>query len=130
MMRKLLLAAALAAGYVAYAVPALAQISAGIYVQFGPPAPVYQPVPPPPAPNYVWVPGYYRFDDGRYVWVSGRYQRSPYPAALWVHGYGGHHGKGHGHGEWYWVPGYWSEGHKHGHGYGNDGHGDQLHSSA
>jgi len=121
-MKQMLLAAALAVGYAASAVPALAQVSVGIYVQFGPPAPVYQPVPPPPAAYSVWVPGYYRFDDGHYEWVAGRYQLPPYSGALWVPGYWGHHGNGHGHGEWYWVPGHWSEGHghRHGHGHGND----------
>jgi hypothetical protein len=118
-MKQILLAAALAAGYGLCAVPAAAQVSGGIYVQFGPPAPVYQPVPPPPGPYYVWVPGYYRWDDSRYVWVSGRYERPPYAGAYWVPGYWGHHGRGRGRGEWYWVPGHWAEGH--GHGDGDDG---------
>jgi hypothetical protein len=117
-MKKILLAAALAAGYIACAIPAVAQVSGGIYVQFGPPAPVYEPAPPPPpAPYYVWVPGYYRYDGGRYVWVGGRYARPPYRGAAWVPGYWRHHG----HDGWYYEQGHWSEGHGHDHGHD---HGD------
>jgi hypothetical protein len=34
----------------------------------------------------VWIPGYYRWDGRRYVWVGGRYVRPPRPGAVWVAG--------------------------------------------
>ena len=52
-----------------------------------------EPPPPPPAqvevvpvapgPEFFWVPGYHRWWGGRYVWVAGRYERRPHPAARW-----------------------------------------------
>jgi hypothetical protein len=110
-MKRILLAAAVALGGMLYAVPASAQISGGIYVQFGPPAPVYQRVPPPPGPYYVWQPGYYRWDGARYIWVGGRYVYPPYRGAAWVPGHWDRRGRG-----YYWVQGRWGH-HAYGHGY-------------
>jgi hypothetical protein len=108
-MKRLWLAALIAIGTALSATPALAQVYGGIYVRFGPPAPVYQPVPPPPAPYYAWVPGFYRWDDGRYVWVRGYYARPPYPGAYWAPGYWAHRREG-----WYFVRGRWERHERHG----------------
>jgi len=76
------------------AVPALmltpaaaeAQLFIGIQVQIAPPAlPVYE-QPPLPAPDYVWIPGYWSWDDdyGDYFWVPGTWARAPNPGYLWT----------------------------------------------
>ncbi|MCA8092869.1 hypothetical protein LGM65_18585 [Burkholderia anthina] len=55
---------------------------------FAPPAPRHDRRPPPPRSHgYVWTDGYWRWQRGRYIWVSGR----------WVARRPGHR----------WVPGYW-----------------------
>ena len=62
---------------------ASAQVSVGI--QIGPPPPprVYR-VPPQPAPDYVWVEGYWYPQGHRYVWHDGYWTRPPYAGAYWV----------------------------------------------
>ncbi|MGH7729083.1 MAG: YXWGXW repeat-containing protein [Vulcanimicrobiaceae bacterium] len=106
--------------------PASAQVA--VSIQIGPPVPVYEPIPPPPAAYLVWVPGWYRWDEGRYEWHPGYYARPPFPGAFWVPGRWQH---GHG---WHYAYGYWRHGddedwhghgdrghHGHGHGDGHDG---------
>jgi hypothetical protein len=39
-----------------------------------------------PAPELVWVGGYWGWYGGRYVWVSGGWHRPPRPGAVWVGG--------------------------------------------
>ncbi len=65
--KTLLLSALLAAA--GTAIPALAQVTFNISI--APPAPQYEPAPP-PAPGYVWAPGYWGWHGDRYVWVRGR----------------------------------------------------------
>jgi hypothetical protein len=50
--------------------PAAAQVS----ITFGspPPAPIYEPAPPPRA-GYFWAPGHYRLINYRYVWTPGQW---------------------------------------------------------
>jgi hypothetical protein len=82
--------------------PALAQVAVGISVRVGPPAlPVYaQPVCP--APGYMWVPGYWAWnDDAGYYWVPGTWVMAP-PGMLWTPGYWGWN-----EGFYVWHPGYW-----------------------
>jgi hypothetical protein len=43
----------------------------GVVVGLAPPVPVVEPVPPPPAPGYVWQPGYWSWNGVQYVWVPG-----------------------------------------------------------
>lgn len=65
------LAIALATGLVAAsAVPALAQ---PLNPYGAVPPPRYEPVPPPPSPRYIWVPGHWNWNGVRYVWIPGRY---------------------------------------------------------
>jgi WXXGXW repeat (2 copies) len=53
---------------------------------------VYAPLPPirhervlvRPGPNYVWVPGYWRWEGRRYAWIAGTWVLPPRPGAIWV----------------------------------------------
>ncbi|HEY5225758.1 MAG TPA: YXWGXW repeat-containing protein, partial [Methylovirgula sp.] len=53
-----------------------------------PPLPVYS-QPPVPGPNYLWTPGYWRWesDDEDYYWVPGTWVEPPRPGLLWTPGY-------------------------------------------
>jgi hypothetical protein len=42
-----------------------------------PPPPPEEVVAVAPAQNYVWVPGYYEYRNGAYVWINGSYQIPP-----------------------------------------------------
>ncbi|WNL44663.1 hypothetical protein RKE25_14675 [Dyella sp. BiH032] len=79
-----LLGWALLAG-VALALPQPA--TAGVFVSVNiapPPLPVYV-QPPIPAPGYLWVPGYWAYDDdGGYYWVPGTWVLPPFSGALWT----------------------------------------------
>jgi hypothetical protein len=57
------------AGGFAYAPPVQAGVD--IDVDIAPPAPRYERVVV--RPGYVWTPGYYRYENRRYVWVGGNY---------------------------------------------------------
>jgi hypothetical protein len=37
-----------------------------------------------PAPDYVWVGGYWDGSPGHYVWVSGHWDRPPHAHGVWV----------------------------------------------
>lgn len=91
---------ALAALLVFAALPAASK--AQVYVRVGPPPVVVERHGPPPQRGFVWVPGYQRWDGGRYVWVPGRYERPPHPRAVWVP-----HRWVHRHGGWVLVEGHW-----------------------
>src|SRR5499427_5194559 len=72
-----------------------------ISVSFGPPAlPVYV-QPPCPAPGYIWMPGYWAWDDG-YYWVPGTWVLAPALGLLWTPGYWGW-----AEGAYVWNAGYW-----------------------
>ena len=87
MNRKLILAAAAAAGSFLGAAQAAPAVVDGAYyhgnppwvgyqvpghVTVAPPAPIYESVPGPRA-GYVWSPGYYQWRGDRYVWLSGQW---------------------------------------------------------
>src|SRR5215471_18092219 len=82
------------------AAPALAQ--ARFYVGFGPPAAVIERPVPPPGPNFVWTPGYYRWDGADYNWQRGRWVRPPRHGERWVPSRWDHNRNG-----WYFVDGRW-----------------------
>ena len=84
------------------AAPACATSAHGrIYVRTGPPAPIAaQRVAP--RRGYVWVPGYYRWDGRRYVWIAGEYVRPPRARAVWVPGRWSRDRRG-----WFWIEGRW-----------------------
>ena len=79
-----------------------ASANIGFSVALTPPAPVVETVPPPPAPDTVWTPGYWSWNGVKYVWVPGQYVVAPFPDAIWIGGRwvprGGH---------WTWVDGRW-----------------------
>ena len=91
----LLLGAALTAG-------ACAGTSGRLYVRTGSPPLRTEAVLVAPGPEYVWVPGYYRYEGSAYVWVGGRYERPPRPRARWVAGHWQQDRRG-----WFWVDGHW-----------------------
>ena len=70
--------------------PTHAQVAIGISVDIEPPPlPVYD-QPPIPAPGYLWVPGYWAWDDDTgYYWVPGTWVLPPEPELLWTPGYWG-----------------------------------------
>ena len=73
------------------ALPAIS--SAGLFVGVSvnlapPPLPVYV-QPPCPQPGYLWVPGYWAWNDGAYYWVPGTWVLPPEVGLLWTPGYWG-----------------------------------------
>ena len=81
--RKAVLCASFALGTIA--LPAAAQVTAGLYVDLAPPLPRYEPYPAPRS-GYIWVPGYYRWEEPRrsHVWVEGRWEADR-PGHRWVY---------------------------------------------
>jgi hypothetical protein len=78
--------------------------SAQVAIRIGPPPPRHEVVPPPPHAHrdWVWQPGYNRWDGGRYVWVPGVYAAPPHHGANWVPGHYRHTPEG-----YFWVEGHW-----------------------
>ena len=77
--------------------------SVGVSIHAGPPViPVYtQPVCP--VDGYLWVPGYWAYDnDYGYYWVPGYWSEPPQVGFLWTPGYWGYVG-----GVYAWNAGYW-----------------------
>ena len=66
-----------------------------------PPTPV-DPVPPQPAPNAIWVPGYWIYDTRSYTWVTGRWEIPPPFARTYVPAHSETRN-----GQLVHVPGYW-----------------------
>ena len=87
--RSLALAAFLGACLCPAIPTAHAQVSVGISINIEPPPlPVYE-QPPIPAPGYLWVPGYWAWNEeiDDYYWVPGTWILPPEPALLWTPGY-------------------------------------------
>ena len=61
-------------------VPGFARV--GVVVGLAPPAPVVEVAPAPPAPGYVWQPGYWSWNRFQYVWVPGVYVVPPYSRGM------------------------------------------------
>ena len=74
-------------------------------VRAAPPAEVVETVPPAPGPEYVWIPGHYRWDEGArgYIWVAGHWVVPPQGYRAWVPGHWVERDGG-----WVWVEGHWS----------------------
>jgi hypothetical protein len=89
-----------AAVVVTLAVPAFAQIN--VYIGRTPPPLRYEVRPAPPGEGYQWVDGYWGVNDGRYVWVGGRWDRPPYAGAYWSHPHYDHYRQG-----WQMHEGHW-----------------------
>ena len=72
-------------------------------VTVAPPAnPPLAPMVASPGPQYVYMPGYWSWQQGQWVWIRGSWVVPPQPKATWVPGKWVH--KGHG---YIWVSGYW-----------------------
>jgi hypothetical protein len=67
-----------------------------VYITIAPPALPFYEQPEPPAPDYIWAPGYWAHDRffGDYYWVPGTWVRAPSAGLLWTPGY------------WYWREGH------------------------
>jgi hypothetical protein len=76
-----------------------------VYESEPPPAPPPQQeaMPPSPGVEYVWVGGYHRWDGHAYIWVHGRYERRPHPAAHWNPAHWEVRGRSH-----VWIEGRWN----------------------
>lgn len=79
---------------------ATAQVSIGVTIGQPPPPQVYR-VPPQPAPEFVWVEGYWYPQGNHYRWHDGYWTRAPFAGAYWVSPY---YERGH------YYNGYWEEG--------------------
>lgn len=76
--------------------------AADVIVRFGPPARPREVIVARPGPQYVWVPGYYRWEGARYGWVAGSWALPPRPRAVWVPGRWTRR-----HGGYVWIAGRW-----------------------
>jgi hypothetical protein len=101
-MKRFALVATLMAGIAGLlgVAPAAAQVSGGIYIHVGPPAPRYEVRPARPGPGYYWQPGHWWWIGGRWVWRGGVWIGG-YPGCRWIPGHWRHSWQG-----WYWVEGH------------------------
>jgi hypothetical protein len=67
-----------------------------------PPLPPGDIATPPPSIGYVWVPGYWYYQQTGWTWITGRWELTPYPGAAWMPGRWDHRWYG-----WVWVRGHW-----------------------
>jgi hypothetical protein len=74
----------------------------GVVIGVPPPPPKVEVVPVAPVVGYMWRPGYWRWAEGRYVWIPGAYVVPPRPSAVWIPGHWTPGGGG-----WVWVAGFW-----------------------
>ena len=79
---------------------ALARTDVDFSINVGPPAPVYESVPPPRA-GYVWAPGYWGWNGHRHAWHRGYWvhERRGY---VWAPNHWEHRGD-----RWYMRGGHW-----------------------
>ena len=85
------------------AVPASARVS--VFVTTAPPAPRYEPIPPPHfrhPERHAWVPGHWAWSHGQYVWVNGHYGKVPLGLVRWEEGRWERQDRG-----WVWIDGQW-----------------------
>ncbi len=105
-MRRMIVAAMLAAAAGALSLPAAARAHVEFFVGIAPP-PVRYEVVPAPRPGWVWVPGAWEWRYGQYVWVPGRWIAArggfAYVPAGWIQWHGG----------WRWRAGAWAPVHRH-----------------
>ena len=72
---------------------------------YGPPAPPppqTENVPPSPAPNAVWIPGYWNYDGRGYAWAGGHWEIPPPMARAYMAAHWENRGN-----QYVYVPGYW-----------------------
>src|SRR2546421_7602052 len=56
----------------------------------------------PPSSSYVWVGGYWSYDQYHWVWLPGHWETPPREGSTWVSGHWHHSVRG-----WTWTPGHW-----------------------
>ena len=86
-----------------FSAPAIAQVH--VYIGGAPPPMRREVRPAMPGPGYVWTEGYWGNRGGRYVWMSGTWQRPPYEGASWSHQHYDHYQQG-----WQAHEGHWDHG--------------------
>lgn len=102
MLNRLVRSLAPALVLAALPVASFAGVAIGVSIDIAPPPlPVYV-QPAPPAPDYIWTPGYWAWGDDGYYWVPGTWVLAPRPGLLWTPGYWGWVG-----GAYIWHAGYW-----------------------
>lgn len=98
-MRNRIMLAAIAASAAMVSLPATAR--AFVEIEVAPPPPRVEVVPPPRA-NYVWAPGYWRWNGRRHVWINGVWVPARrgfhWEPAAWVQAPNG---------RWHLVPAHW-----------------------
>jgi hypothetical protein len=114
-----------ATSIVAFSATTQAQVSIDVRVNVAPPPLPFYEQPVIPAEGYLWIPGYWAWDEAAadYYWVPGTWVEPPQPELLWTPAY------------WGWVdgryvffPGYWARevgfygGIDYGYGYTGDGY--------
>ena len=89
----------------AVALPTAAAAQSAVSVQVAPPPMPYLQQPPIPAPNAIWAPGYWAWDDwwGDFYWVPGTWVQPPHAGLLWTPGWWGYAA-----GRYLWHAGYWA----------------------
>ena len=82
----------------------VATAGAQIHIRIGPPPPQREVIPPPPREhrNWIWHPGYHRWEGDHYIWVAGSYFEPPRAHARWIPGHWDQTPAG-----WAWVNGSW-----------------------
>jgi hypothetical protein len=104
---------------------AQAQVSIDIRANLAPPPLPYYEQPVIPAEGYIWVPGFWAWDETQadYYWVPGTWVEPPQPELLWTPTYWGWD-----EGRYLFHPGYWGRevgfygGIDYGYGYGGEGY--------
>jgi hypothetical protein len=85
---KKLLAVTIAAASISALASAPAFARTEVYLDFAPPAAPYEEVPPPRV-GFIWAPGYYEHDHGRYHWKAGHWEHErhgyTYHGGAWDH---------------------------------------------
>lgn len=74
-MRKLVMSAMVASAIMVSATAKPVFADTEVYLNFGPPAVRYEPVPA-PRNGYVWAPGYWDYRGNHHVWKSGHWVKS------------------------------------------------------
>jgi len=77
-----------------------------VFVNVQPPPLRPESPPPRPSPAYVWIPGYWSWQDSAHVWVPGEWTVPPLPGYVWLPATWQQHGHG-----WEYAAGHWEHHH-------------------
>jgi hypothetical protein len=73
-----------------------------VVVSSEPPPPRHEVVGVAPSGTHVWTPGYWAYQNNRWVWIPGHWETRPSTATTYVPGHWDRRVNG-----WVWTPGYW-----------------------